>query len=271
VIPVLDRATNMQREVISGSTTRLVAARAALGALVDRYAAAVRFGFVDFPGARLGCNVDASCCPSDVLPPSHGIQAFEAALHTCDDPSTCPATTDRATAAALFECGTVFTNQSRDGRYVILLTDGQPGCAFAETSGCALARDQASVLAQRDVRTHVVGIEISSSNIGCLDLVANVGNGNLYLVDSATELNQALEEIMNPIAREACHVDVLSPPTGREQVALLRNGVEIPRSRNDGWDFDGSSATSLTLYGDACDEVIEQGAANLDLRACIPQ
>ena len=65
-------------------------------------------------------------------------------------------------------------------------------------------------------------------------------------------------------------MDVLSPPDAREQVALLHNGEEIPRNRTDGWDFDGNSGTSLTLYGDACDIVLQEGAANLDLRACSP-
>ena len=223
VIPALDRASAMQMGRL-GNSSRLVTARAALSAIVQRYAAAVRFGYVDFPGVGLGCTGDPTCCPSDALPPSHGVQAFEAAQHACDEPNACPTSTDWPTAAALFEAARVFsTFPTRNRSYVLLLTDGQPSCAPAEASGCRLLQDQASLLTQLTVTTHVVGIELSGDE-GCLDTVAARGLGNLYQVETASELNATLEAIMEPIARQACHVDVLSPPDAASRSPCCTTG-----------------------------------------------
>ena len=87
------------------------------------------------------------------------------------------------------------------------------------------------------------------------------------------KLTSAINDVIRSIAMDAC---VLEPTTTRitdpDRVALFWGDMPIPKDHNNGWDLSGSgSFTTITLHGQACEQLIESGPANLRLFTnCMP-
>ena len=280
IVVALDRSTSMNDPFgYPGYPSKLDAAKQSLLAVVQRYQATVRFSYVGFPGmVQSGCFPDSECCsridPSVPASGTGGSSLFEQAILACDTaPATCAVGSQRPTAAALAGCVGLYESidlRAFRNRYVLLVTDGDPGCPGSSSDACKDAQVQVSTLGNPNlnVSTSVVGLGTPSSGSGCLAKLALTGNGNYYPT-RASDLDGTLETITHAMAADACHVNLQTTPSNFANVIVSQNGTQVPRSNvdGDGWQSDGSSSR-ITLYGKACDTLLEQGMASTTLVDC---
>jgi hypothetical protein len=116
--------------------TRMTAVQAAVHTVTTANQNAVNFGFQDFPSLN-GCSNGSTCCPSAdtaAYPSPLNAGAIDQAFRTCGPGPTvvgCVAQNDsRSVAQALSSAGDAFVapRDIPNDRYVVLITDGAPGC-----------------------------------------------------------------------------------------------------------------------------------------------
>jgi hypothetical protein len=273
VIIALDRSSFMNAPF--GSSTALDAAEQALSDMVKTYQNVVQFGSILFPGSTLGCSDSNGCCVTQEpsFPTIMGYSGFiKTDLTFCDDPAhACADTAARPTAAVLDASQRFFaTNQVSDpSRYVLLVTNGPPGCAGnGGVSACQDAVNAVSRLNNNNsfVNTALVGLNYPSTD-NCLGQMAQrAGNQfmNPYYVSNPTDLSSALTSIGNVIAKNACHLNVgVAVNDFNAHVIVWQNGAPVPQndSNNDGWTVDKNNPYQINLHGNACDALIKQGKA----------
>jgi hypothetical protein len=211
------------------------------------------------------------CCATSVAPPSQTNAGFGIALHACDQPSTsCPMSSQRATATALGRCLPSFSQPGRARRSVLLITNDQPDCDFGTDTPCNEARNAASTLyTQYNVSTYVVApgtFDPTSNTTACLQGIAAYGGGkgNFRPASDMQELNDAIDGVVHSIAQFACHLD-LTPSQIRstDSVVLVWKGAVVPfdRSGYDGWDLTpNQNGYMIDLStGKWCDRLIQDG------------
>jgi hypothetical protein len=265
VVVALDRSTAMN-EAFGNDTSQLSSALEALDAQVFLFTQAqtgqplIRFAFVDFPDIANDCNATVGCCSSDVTPTA-SLAAFEA-VTTCNDmPNTCFQAAQRPTANALSKAQAFLGNDSLPGQhYVLLVTDGPPsGCDMLGTD-CTDALGALS----KSVQTTIVSIGGDTSPAGCLLNLASAEGGQgapfYYTAASPNDLTTVLATVINTMAQGACRLDLSTVPSAPDQLSVMFEGTPVLRdvNHNSGWDLNGSGSR-LTLYGTACQELVQNG------------
>ncbi len=259
IIVALDRSTSMNGQF--GSWTKSAAAAAALSNAVEAFQDSIRLGYVAFPDPS-GCNGMGCCFIEAGIPSQHGYGKFVDDLHACDSPTAgCVSSGERPIGAALAGSLDVFSRLDpfARNRYVLLVTDGQAdeeaGCSEGSNDPCRVATWQASALNnQYRARTNVVGLNTSGQD-RCLNDIAASGFGS-YDIVSPNNLESTIEAIVHEMADDACKIDV-ERPMDPNHVTLRIGNVEVPRNDADGWDFDGSNLTRITLRPAACDLLLK--------------
>lgn len=268
VIVVLDRSSTMNTQ-LGGGGTQLSAALNALVSEVQSYQSLVRFGFVDFPDALDSCA--NSCCVSQVMMPPPVVSTmnrayFENAAYACNangpgmngpNGLSCPTANSRPTEVALRSSASYYQGDLQMlGRYVLLVTNGDPGGNCGSSRGdCADAEDQVSTLSGLNVQTVVVDLGAQANPGDCLhDVAAQQGNSGApyYYFPGANGLNDDLKTITGTIAADACHLVLTTPADDTSQVSIVYGGTPIPHESGDGWTFDPHSSTNITLNGASC-------------------
>jgi hypothetical protein len=275
VFVALDRSSTMYAKF--GESTPLAAARAALDMYAARFQNVVEFGYVEFPGTNsttCTSNGQGACCARTPSAPSLNYAKFDIALHLCDQnlSSSCaPAGYERPTTAALGGIDLLFSQPDSASRYVLLITNGQPDCGGGQGKDCMDAQGIVNDLSRNFVTTFVLAPgQLDPMTNDCLTGIAINGARNppyLRPASNPTELMNAISDLLHSIATDAC---VLEPTTTRitdpDRVSLFWGGMPIPRDRNNGWDLSGGGGfTTITLHGQACDQLIESGPAELRL------
>jgi hypothetical protein len=277
VIVALDRGSSMEDPFgPPGSQTKLLAAQQALLNVVSKYDSVVQFGYVGFPGkATGGCSPESCCSAIDwttfTSPGPGGAKAVENWLSGCDDPSsTCAVGSDKPTAAALQACQTSFANATANEwveRAVLLVTDGDPGCAGGSGDPCRDAQRAVSNLqTSAGAATNVVGLGPPSSD-GCLTKLVNFGSGTYSAVHLA-ELENTLNGIVRQVAKAACRLDPdpHSPPLDPAHLRIsLQIGMDVAPNNTNGWSVERSQ---LVLNGKACEDFIDSGLTAPILSEC---
>lgn len=148
-----------------------------------------------------------------------------------------------------------------DTRYVVLATDGMPGCERDEETGfdrqpSTLA--QVEALAADGIQTFVIGFggAISADPAFLADLAEAGGTGSAFTADSSDALIAALDTIAGGVLPPPCTYTLASEPPDPELVTVTFDGEEVPRdlSSVDGWNYDGST-TTVTFYGSYCERL----------------
>lgn len=267
VVIALDRSLSMLQPVTPGGASRLQMVQKALSAAFKAFSPSVHFGYEEFP---VQCS-DGGCCASEVVyPPSpNAVQAIEKRFRCEAEPSTCYKTaSDSPSHLALHRCKEFFYISARNERgtppprYVLLITDDDPGCA-ATTSTCSRALDEIADLGRVGVKTVVVGVSEELRTSGCLDRMAATGGApregspSHHLAPDETQLNQVLNEVLNKISIAACRFRFDAPVTSdRLMVSVAGQLVRRDPARQDGWEVDsGSGGQSVTIFGPACDRL----------------
>jgi len=285
VVFSVDRSAGMQTWFGTGS--RLQVIQDQIDALVAKYQKLVRFGYEEFPGASgMGtCSGGQGCCAGAVVPPtSNALKFIDNVRTTCAStsgmggtgggsndgpPSGCAAQTSRPTADALTKCDKTFASlaafPTSGNRYVILLTGGDPSCMSSDpmSTPCNDALNAVVRLNRDSVGTAVFGVGEEAMGSQCLGLLAGAGGleaggaSPYFLALTPTALSAALSPVVETIAEQACQIDIRQPPADPTKVALLFDGVAVVQDGVDGWAFETGSTVKITIYGAACDTLLQ--------------
>lgn len=156
-------------------------------------------------------------------------------------------------------------------RFILLVTDNLPNCtpgiadqAADDSAGTIQAVEDARLLG---IPTMVIGIATAGQPADPVLRAMAVAGGYAtpnsppayYPVTSAAALSGALHTLAG--TAPDCVFSIPPPPsddTNSLRIGVIVDGKEIPRdvSHANGWDFTNGTATSLQVYGPACDEYL---------------
>jgi hypothetical protein len=147
-----------------------------------------------------------------------------------------------------------------NGKYILLVTDGEPNCLTSGTVGGSGASDvQETVTAIRvaaalGFKVYVVGVGPETMNLSSLAIAGDTGN--VYPALSPQDLNAALGTIVGAVAN--CTFSLGQAPLVPSDVAIEfngDNGLRAPRdtTHTNGWDYTSAASTAIQLYGSWCD------------------
>jgi len=269
VMLVVDRSNSMNDD------TRWTDMTTALRGVTRPLETLVAFGLLLFPnpaGGFMGvCDTGAVTVPTGLL----------SATAISNSLGTSPPSGGTPTAASLYAARTELLAENPAGpNYVLLATDGGPGCnASLNASTCVCIPGASCVnsdnclddvrtleaveaLYADDIPTFVVGVPGSETVSDLLDQMAVAGgtdvDGRHYAVTGGTELAEALRATTGGLV--PCDYEFEEQPTDIDSLSVTIDGNEIPRdeSGTEGWDFVDNV---LHLYGTACTR-IRDGASH---------
>jgi hypothetical protein len=280
LIVALDRSSSMNTP-LTGNQSRVDVALSNLYDVVQRYQTSVRFGYIGFPATAYStCSSGQTCCADSnfMIPTSMGFQSF-LNYTTCDVATPqCSRTADRPTDAALHSCRYFYSNyeQTVRNRFVLLITDGEPGCG--SRSECSDANSEISALTGPPTSVETVVIGIGDAGASCLTMLALSGGGihnpqnppYYYHASSGLDLANFISAAVGDLAQTACTIDITSNlPSNSDRLGVFINGVPIMHGGGyDSWDYQGQDKTSIKLSGNACTEFLAAGASALRLVSC---
>jgi len=280
VLIVFDASESMG--IAFGAGTRYTVLADLLANLVDAYQQWIRFGFAQFPVADALCPGQpvAGCCagaPSVGVAPANSVAVGDAIGNVL------PLVGNTPTALALQRAHDYYAGLE-DGvadRYVLLATDGLPSCTLLGNlsagqpaegeeglpSACQDAVDQVNALAGDHIKVLVlaVGAELNDDPTGppdCLGQMAGAGGmpsptgPGYYSAASPESLQSTIEYIFGGVERTSCSFALDPKPAPRTLVTVYLDGEPIPRSRDDGWDFDRPGEMGhIGFFGEYCDRI----------------
>jgi Ca-activated chloride channel family protein len=185
IVIILDSSGSMAARI--GGESKIDAAQRVVRDLVGNMPSDMNVGLVVY-GAR-SPRAQRDCNDIEVLQPVGPVNqaAFAAALSQAHPRGMTPIGASLQQAAAALE--------GRPGAStIVLVSDGGETCG---TDPCAIAQDIRTRLGI-DVRIHVVGFDVESSERSRLECVAQGGGGTYYPAATSDELEQALIDATRP-------------------------------------------------------------------------
>jgi len=181
-------------------------------------------------------------------------------------------------APTLMRTAPLFTSSDanlHDSRYVVLMTDGPPGCGEDATEACNTAVTAVSNLAKSAV-VPVVALGDEAANNSCLKSMAMQG-GYFVVPPPVTakdtkSLTASLIQIVAKAASQYCTIKLSAPRVdpGQEVVIWAFGHWITPHDSNNGWEFwPADQSQWIQVYGDAC-RMILQGTPRerIDVELC---
>jgi len=257
-----------------------------LNELLPAYEQRIRFGFQVFPfGGSCPAGYVRGCCAE---PPSVpiGVGAAAAIRLAIEEAAALQGNTPTAEALRLARRYFLDLNDGVSDRYVLLVTDGRPSCGIDGQlpeppapgrlgAACVDAAAEVDDLLAAGVRTIVLGIgsevaprpagtgtleDSTEAAVTCLSELARRGSTarvdgppHYYVATQPEALERNLREIFGGTAPRPCSFVLSDMPADRNQVQVLFDGKQIPRSRRDGWDFDPpDDSKRIAIFGEAC-------------------
>jgi hypothetical protein len=258
VLLVLDRSCSMTKLV--GGRSKWSVAVDAVGAMTTTLAGRARFGLALFPDKQ-GDSCTQGQLAVAVAPGSEGPirTLLQSSLATSDAnyPSG-PCVTNIDTGMKQAADEPTLTDPTRKSS-VVLVTDG------AQSSGCGAAGGDAgteriiAALAQRGVKTYVVGFgsEVDAVQMNKFAIAGGAPVSDpttkFFKAESAATLTAALRTIATSTL--SCEFRLTKNPQDPSKVFVFFEGTtSVPRdpTRAQGWDYDARTNT-VTFYGATCD------------------
>ena len=237
-----------------GPTSKWTQMTAAINQVVMSTDAAIRWG-IEFYAADESCAVETM--PAAPIADRNAAAIAMAIAATMPEGGT--PTRAALSSASLYES----TLPDSNPKYILVATDGQPNCVAGAADDLApddVATIQAvSDSAARGIPVFVVGIGMIPEATQTLTAMAIAGgeaqaaDPRYYPVASTADLVGVLDTIGGMIG--SCSFGLGTVPPVPENIAVLANGVKIPRdiTHNDGWDY-GTGQMSVQLFGHWCDD-----------------
>jgi hypothetical protein len=303
VLVLFDRSESMAAAF--GEGTRYGAAAALLKELLPAYDERIRFGFQVFP-SRGGCPAGyvRGCCAEPPVVPV-GPRSSPAIAPAIDEAAALEGNTPTAEALRLARRYFLDLTDGVSDRYLLLVTDGQPSCGIDGQlpdppaagklgSACVDAAAEVDDLLAAGVRTIVLGIgsevaptppelggvleDATDEAVACLSELARRGGAarvdgppHYYVATHPEALERSLREIFGATVPRPCSLVLGKTPADRNQVQVLFDGRQIPRSRRDGWDFDPpDDSRRIGVFGDACRRLDRFQVSRVEVRYGCP-
>jgi hypothetical protein len=282
VVITLDRSSSMGKKYGTSTQTRLQIVQDTLRSVMKSYQASIDFGYVEFP-VKENCAAN-TCCASQIIPPNQRALSVIEKRWACElGPPACSETTaDSPVVEALRQARWFFVDE-RTGptRHVLLLTDGEPSCAFnKDQSACSLALTQVSRLSvESHVSTRVFGLAEELRGSSCLDMMAGLGtpgstgqqpNATPRITTTGDQLYDELLRWFEPLSKEACTFRLPYVLPAGQKLTVLYEGKPVPRDpeREDGWELSPDSARRVVFYGPACDRLRTAAVGETEFSTC---
>lgn len=161
------------------------------------------------------------------------------------------------------------TLTTKNPKYLLLATDGEPNCDFAKRPPIPAAIAEITDAATAGFKTFVVGISIPAGNpANTLDMMATAGGTarpgtpKHYPTNNRAELVAALQMITTQIAN--CVFTLSKEPPSPKDVAVNINGMRVEQNAQTGWNY-GPGMKTIQLNGAACDGLKASVTAKVDI------
>ena len=268
---VLDRSASMKDAPsgASASTTKWELVVPAVNQVITETDSSISWGMKVFPEGD-----GSECEPTGVT--EHvdvEIAAQNASKVTTAVTMTTPEGDGTPTAGAIDRALAYLQSQkSKNPKYILLATDGEPSCPKPSDDARSLAVQSVGKAAAAGVHTFVVGVSTTkSSATTALSEMAIAGMEprdddpnplatRYYLANSRDELVNALKQITGQIS--GCTFNWEKPPPVPGNIAVKVGGVKAPHNLNDGWEYVGTDHKGIEVHGSWC-EKIKTTAANV--------
>lgn len=265
ILIVLDRSSSMNRPATGATGTLWTNTTAALDEVVRNTQDKVLWGLKMFPnpgGCIVPTTVEVAVAPTNHLPVVGSMMRM--GYNMTGDGGTPTSDAVRRGLAYLK------TLTSKNAKYIVLATDGEPNCANGAMS--AQARPEAIAAIREAVtagfKAFVIGIAVGAAgSTGSMTLneMAVAGGAprpdpmfKYYPVANRAELVASLEKIT--VAVSSCEFQLEKKPPAPMDVAVDVAGMRIKEDGMSGWTY-GANMMSIELHGEICEKV-KAGAAN---------
>ena len=264
-----------------GSGTRVSALSGFLADLVDAYQSRIRFGFAHFPDQDALCPglPVAGCCvgrpsESDWIPPGDPARVQQAL-------QTLPSPQGNSPLASALKRVPEYLEYDDMPRYVLLATDGVPSCTLSgglsssqpgdggKPSGCQDALAQVQILSSvYNIKVIVLAVggeaDDPAGPLECMDQIARAsdmaraeGEQGYYSVTSQDALRKTIiEKIFGVLEPLSCELSLEDTLISETLVHVYLDNQEIPRSRDNGWDFASpGNYEKVRIFGEYCKRI----------------
>jgi hypothetical protein len=276
ILLVLDRSSSMNRTpegaAVGSMATLWTDALGAVDEVVKGTQMGVHWGLKLFPvptGCMVGEGVDVPVAPNNydmVIPKAR----TTGTNNTVTGMSGTPTDTAMIKATAYLQ-----GLASKNPKYIVLATDGQPTCAAGVAAGApagpaAIASIQAAVTA--GFKTYVVGIAIEGST-ATLNQMADAGGvprndpmTRYYPVANRADLTTALNIITGQVSN--CIFPLDKAPPDMNAVKVTVDGARVPgpnmTAMMDGWTYTSAQNMAVQLNGTWC-EMVKNKTADVSI------
>jgi hypothetical protein len=248
---VLDRSCSME-EALPGGSNKWDTATAALKSVTAAQQATVHFGLSMFPG-------NGQCNPGGNVVPVGAAQADPIAQAL---PQTAMGSGTPIGAALTGALAVAELKDPQRANFVLLLTDGEENCQ-------GNPEESVKQLFAAGIRTYAVGFG-DAVNVGNLNRMAvaggtaRLGGTKYYQADDVATLQAALGGIAAGATR--CDFKLAQAPADLSKLFVAINGGLVPEdpARLAGWAYTPATQR-LTLYGPACDLVVQNPGAKVQV------
>lgn len=292
VVLVLDKSGSMiqyswdaDADPATESVTRWSSLHNVVTEIVDGFDAEIELGAVLFPSKQAESTYEGACLmasePDVAVGPTHGAQI----LATIPPADAGPAQVAGGTPATRgIEVAVEHLAALPEGpqRYLVLVTDGAANCLagamthqeIAETYDESLAPTVAAALAERQIRTFVVGVDISDvtsptapdgqpdatntyerlNEVALAGGMARAGDEKFYNATNELELAAALASIATQVS---CEIVLDPAPTADQHPSVELGGDAVAENPGcaggTGWQFvDPATRDAITLCETTC-------------------
>ena len=166
------------------------------------------------------------------------------------------------------------TLNDQNPKYLLLATDGEPNCVNGDSSITDSAGATTAIANAKSAGfpTFVVGIGNVASATTALNAMANAGGEPqagataYYAVADTAGLEAALTQIVGMVA--SCTISLENTPQGDWTIAIWVTDssgktIQLPSSASDGWAYNDTSRSTITLLGPTCDKLKNGTYSNL--------
>jgi hypothetical protein len=267
---VLDRSSSMNRipvgAPVGSMATLWTDALGAVDEVVKSTQTAVQWGLKMFP-VPTGCMVaDGTEIP--IAANNYDMVIGKAKMtgtNTTSGGNTGGTPTDTAMAKAT---AYLMSLPSKNPKYIVLATDGQPTCAAGVSADLNLAGpatiNAIKAAGAAGFKTYVIGIAIEGSLV-TLNEMADAGGvprmdpaNRFYPVANRADLTAALNVITGQVSN--CIFPLDKAPPDKDAVAVKVDNERVPPSAMDGWSYTSAMNTAIQLNGSWCERVKTKAA-----------
>jgi hypothetical protein len=252
---VFDRSSSMNmKDVPMSMNSRWTETRAGLDQVLMATDATVRWGLKVFPsGMQCGVTMGADVAVNDKT----SMPIINFLNMGTSQPGAAPASSGTPTAAAINGAVTYLkTVTTKNPKYILLATDGEPDCGGDAVPSAITAITQAKAAG---FPSFVVGIATSGTKGDTtLNMMANAGGQaragatTYYPVSNKDDLVKALSMIAAQVS--SCVFPLDKQPPSPMDVAVNLDGKRIMHDATTGWEY-GSGMKSIEIKGPACDDL----------------